>query len=146
MVNKTILRPKGLWDPNNAGFDHPQPFSQGLSAPSGRMVWVAGQVALDEAGTVHGVGDAGLQTELALQNVARVLEAGDATLNDVVKLTVYLTDMTDLPAVQAVRARYFPEDPPVSSTIGISSLVNPELVVEIDAVAIVNVEHTAARE
>ena len=84
-----------------------------------------------------GKGDPGAQTEATLENLERVLAAGGATLADVVRLTVYLTDMTHLPDVQVVRARYFPVDPPVSSTIGITSLVNPDLLVEIDAVAII---------
>lgn len=138
MVKKNVLHPQGVWDPNAAGFEHPQPFSQGISTPPGRLVWVAGQVALDHTGAVIGPGDAAAQTEATLENLKRVLEAGGATLDDVARLTVYLTDMADLPAIQEVRARYFPSDPPVSSTIGISSLVNPELVVEIDAVAVVD--------
>ena len=137
MVDRSVLRPEGVWNPADAGFEHPQPFSQGVISAPGRMVWVAGQVALDERGEVIGKGDPGAQTEATLENLERVLAAGGATLADVMRLTVYLTDMTHLPDVQVVRARYFPVDPPVSSTIGITSLVNPDLLIEIDAVAII---------
>lgn len=138
MVDKHVLRPAGVWDPADAGFDHPQPFSQGIVCDSGRMVFAAGQVALDESGAVIGVGDPATQTEAALENLQRVLHEGGATMSDVVRLTVFLTDMADLPAVQEVRARYFPVDPPASSTIEISALVVPELLVEIDAIAVVD--------
>ena len=105
-----------------------------------RVGWffVAGQVALDPEGNVIGVGDPAAQTEATLDNLVTVLTEGGATLDDVVRLTVFLTDIAHLPAVQEVRARYFPNDPPVSSTIEISGLVNPELVVEIDAIAVVD--------
>ncbi|MFT7475994.1 MAG: reactive intermediate/imine deaminase [Verrucomicrobiales bacterium] len=135
---KRVLRPAGVWDPSAAGFDHPQPFSQGIVRDAGRMVFVAGQVALDPEGAVIGVGDPAAQTAATLDNLVTVLAEGGATLDDVVRLTVFLTDMDHLPAVQEVRARYFPNDPPVSSTIQISGLVNPELVVEIDAIAVID--------
>lgn len=138
MVAKHVLRPAGVWDPANAGFDHPQPFSQGIACDAGRMVFAAGQVALGENGAVIGGGDPAAQTEAALENLQRVLNEGGATLGDVMRLTVFLTDMADLPAVQEVRARYFPVDPPASSTIEISALVVPELLVEIDAIAVVD--------
>lgn len=135
---KKVLKPAAVWDPNRAGFGHPQPFSQGILAPSGRMVWVAGQVALDEGGNVVGVGDAARQTELALENMKAVLAEAGATLSDVVKLTVFLTDMRNFPQIQEVRSRYFATDPPASSTIGINQLVHPNLLVEIEGLAIVD--------
>lgn len=138
MPDKAVLRPVGVWDPSGAGFEHPQPFSQGIMTTAGRTVWVAGQVALDDSGAVIGAGDPAAQTEAVIHNLSRVLSAGGATLADVVRLTVYLTDMAHLPAVQAVRARYFTVDPPVSSTIGVSALVKPELLIEIDAIAVVS--------
>ncbi len=138
MVDKHVLRPAGVWDPSSAGFEHPQPFSQGIVCESGRMVFAAGQVALDPDGAVIGVGDPAAQTEATLENLQRVLNEGGATLEDVVRLTVFLTDMAYLPAVQEVRARYFPNDPPASSTIEISALVVPDLMIEIDAIAVVD--------
>ncbi|MFQ5911896.1 MAG: RidA family protein [Nitrospinota bacterium] len=143
---KRVLRPKGVWDPNRAGFKHPQPFSQGIVAPQGPMVWIAGQVALDTRGKVIGKGNARTQTRAALDNLKRVLSEAGAGLEDVVKLTVYLTDMAELPQVQEVRARYFPSDPPASSTIGVRELVNPDLLVEIEAFAILPDGGRAASE
>lgn len=143
---KRVLSPPDVWDPNRAGFEHPQPFSQGVVAPPGRMVWVAGQVALDQSGNVIGTGDAGRQTEAALDNMQKVLAEAGCTMSDVVKLTVFLTDMADLPAIQQARARYFPSQPPASSTIEISGLVNPELLVEIEALAIAPIDTEESAE
>ena len=134
---KQVLRPKKVFDPNKAGFEHPQPFSQGVISPQGRLVVVAGQVALDLKGKVIGKGNPATQTRAALENMKAVLAEAGATLEHVVKLTVFLTNMDDLPKVQEVRARYFPSDPPASSTLSISQLVNPDLLVEIEALAVV---------
>lgn len=135
---KIVLRPASVWDPNRSGFEHPQPFSQGILAPPGRMVVVAGQVALDKQGQVVGKGDAAAQTEAVLENMKAVLAEAGAHLDHVVRLTVFLTNMAaDFPKVQVVRSRYFPKDPPASTTLGISRLVNPDLLVEIDAIAVI---------
>lgn len=134
---KRVLRPAAVWDPNAAGFTHPQPFSQGIEVPAGRLVFVAGQVALDRQGEVIGVGDPARQTEAALENLKHVLAEAGATLAQVVRLTVFMTDMRHFPAIQEVRARYFPEDPPASTTLAVTALVNPALLVEIDAIAVV---------
>ena len=86
---KQLLAPAGLRKP--AG-----PFSAGISTPSGRMVFVAGQVAVDGNGNTVGVGDLGAQTRQVLQNIGQVLAAGGATFDDVVKVTVFVTDLEHL--------------------------------------------------
>jgi reactive intermediate/imine deaminase len=138
MVEKVVLRSEKVWDPSGAGFDHPQPFSQGIRVPAkGHLLFIAGQVALDPGGNVVGVGDARTQTRQALENLKTMVEAGGGTLDDVVRLTVFVTDMRLFPEIQEVRAEYFPDSPPASSSIEISGLVHPDLLVEIDAIAVV---------
>ena len=134
---KRVLRPDAVWDPNAAGFAHAQPFSQGIETSAGRLVFVAGQVALDIDGNVIGIDDPAKQTEAALENMKLVLAEAGATLDDVLKLTVFMTQMRHFPAIQEVRARYFPKNPPASTTLAITALVNPDLLVEIDAIAVV---------
>ena len=94
------------------------PFAHGYSqvvAASGRLVVVSGQIAFDESGAVVGVGDPALQAEQAFENVRRCLAAAGATFDDVVKLTYYVTDISYLAEVRAVRDRLFsvlnPESP-----------------------------------
>ena len=97
-------------------------------------VWTSGQVALDPA-TGDMVGsDAAAQADRALANVKAILLAAGAGLDAVVRATVYLTDMDDFSAVNAVYARYFPADYPARACVQVSRLPLGALV-EIDAVA-----------
>lgn len=82
------------------------------------------------------VGDVRAQARQSLENLKAMLEAGGATLSDVVKLTVFVTDMRQFAEVQEVRAEYWPADPPASTSVEVSRLVRDELMVEIDAIAV----------
>ena len=107
-------------------------YSQGLRA--GDFVFVAGQGPVDpETGQI--VGDTiEEQTERVLENVKAVLEAGGATMGDVVKATVHLSDLTLFPRYNEVYARYFPDPKPARTTVG-SALLG--IMVEIDVIAYV---------
>ncbi|MDQ3318481.1 MAG: RidA family protein, partial [Actinomycetota bacterium] len=112
-------------------------FSAGVEAPAGRTVYVSGQVAMDAEGDVVGEGDAKAQTEKVLQNVATVLEEAGGSLDDVVKVTVFITDMGMYDEVHEVRRRYFGEPYPASSMVEVSALIDPRLLVEVEAVAVI---------
>jgi 2-iminobutanoate/2-iminopropanoate deaminase len=140
MTQRKIINPETTWNPQKAGFSFPQPFSQGLTVNTEggtTFVFAAGQVALDCDGNVVGVNDPALQTRKTLDNMKAVLEEAGATLKDIVRLTVFLKDMSHIAEVQQVRAEYFPVDPPPSTTVEISKLVREELLIEIEATAIV---------
>jgi reactive intermediate/imine deaminase len=111
------------------------PFSQGIK--NGRFVFVAGQVAVDRDGKTVGVGDIGAQTRQALRNVGTVLREGGATFDDVVKVTVFVTDLDHLADLQAARPEFFKEPYPASTLVKVAQLINPEWLVEIEAVAMV---------
>jgi len=105
---------------------------------SGTPLFVAGQVALDASGQLVGPGDASAQVEQVFRNLRTVLEAGGGTLADVVKLNVYVTDAAFRPAVVAARQRWFAEGRyPASTYVVVSALAVPELLVEIEAVAMI---------
>lgn len=107
-------------------------------AESGRLVAISGQIAMDEAGQVVGLGDPRAQARQVFENLGRCLAAADATFDDVVKLTYYLTDMSHLPAVRTVRDEYVdPTRPPASSAIQVSALFQPEFLLEVDAFAVI---------
>lgn len=115
----------------------------GLSAPiapyswatrTGSLVFVAGNAALDNQGKVVGDGDIRQQTEKSLENIRITLEAAGATLNDVVKTTVFLTDVANYTGMNEVYRRYFPTEPPARSTV-LAGLVVTGLLVEIEAIA-----------
>jgi len=112
------------------------PYSQAIETTAGRMLFCSGQIPLDPAsGEVVGAGDVRAQTDRVLRNLTAVLAAGGATLGDVVKTTIYLTDLQDFGAVNEVYSRYFAESPPARATVGVAALPRG-VQVEIDAIAI----------
>jgi enamine deaminase RidA (YjgF/YER057c/UK114 family) len=103
----------------------------------GRWVATAGQVALDEAGQLVGAGDLEAQARQVFANLDRALAAAGASFADVVKLNYYLTDITLLPAVRAVRDEYVDTArPPASTAVQVVALAMPDLMIEIEAWAI----------
>jgi len=108
------------------------PYSQAIAA--GDHVFCSGQIALDPAG---GPIPAGIeaQTERVLRNLAAVLAAAGCSFADVVKTTVFLTDLGEFPAMNAVYERHFPAPHPARSTVEVSALPRGG-VVEIDAIAL----------
>lgn len=108
------------------------PYSQAIRA--GGLLFCSGQIPLDPATGKMVDGGIQAQTERVLLNLEAVLAAGGATLASVVKTTVYMTDLADFPAMNAVYGRFFPQDPPARATIQAAKLPAGALV-EIDAVA-----------
>ena len=113
-------------------------FSAGVEAPSGRTVYVSGQVAMDAEGNVVGEGDAKAQTEKVLENVATVLEEAGGSFDDIVKVTVFITDMAFYDEIHEVRRRHFGEPYPASSMVEVSALIDQRLLVEVEAVAVIS--------
>ncbi len=109
-------------------------FSQAIQI--GNAVYVSGQVALDAEGNVVGKGDMKAQTRQALENVKTVLQAAGASMSDVVKITAFLTDISRLMETHEVRAEYFPDPVPASTAVEIKALAFPDLLIEIEAVAV----------
>lgn len=110
------------------------PYSQAVIA--GDMVFSAGSIALDAAtGAMVGDGDVAAETRKALQNLGAVLEAAGASLGTVVKTTVFLADMNDFAAMNAVYAEFFSEPFPARSAVQAAALPKGARV-EIEAVAL----------
>ncbi len=108
--------------------------SQGFRV--GDLLFVSGQAAIDETGAVVGAGDFDLQAEQTFRNLGRVLEAGGSSLADVVKVTIFLTDMTNFPKVVELRGRWFSPPWPADTIVEVSALALPELEIEIEAIAV----------
>jgi enamine deaminase RidA (YjgF/YER057c/UK114 family) len=102
---------------------------------AGNLLFLAGQVSLDANGDLVGEGDVRAQTRQTILNIQALCEAAGATLDDIVKLTVYLVNVDDLPAVREIRGEFFkgPEFP-ASTLIGSIVLARPEFLIEIEAV------------
>ncbi len=112
-------------------------YSSGVEAPTGRTIYVSGQVALDAEGNVVGEGDVKAQTEAVLEHVKTVVEEAGGGMEDIVKVTVFITDMGLYDEIHEVRRRYFEEPFPASSMVEVSALIDPRLLIEIEAVAVV---------
>ncbi len=113
------------------------PYAQGRTGPlSGRWIVSSGQVGLDPGSGQLVPGGVQAETERALRNLEAVLSAGNASLKDVVKTTVFLADMADFAAMNEVYARFFPELKPARSTVAVRGLPK-EARVEIEVWAIV---------
>ena len=108
------------------------------AAATGRIIAVAGQVAMDENGGLVGAGDPMAQAEQVFENLRRVLEAAGATFADVIKFGVFVTDIGILPVVREVRDRHVGTTPPASTAVQVGALFQPGYVVEIDALAVID--------
>ncbi|MCB0063635.1 MAG: RidA family protein, partial [Caldilineaceae bacterium] len=106
---------------------------------AGRPIFISGQVAIDFDGNLVGAGDLGAQTEQVFRNLQSALAAVDATFDDVVKFTFFLLDMHQMPVVREVRNRYINIDnPPASTAVEVRRLYRDDVLIEIEAVAVVS--------
>lgn len=103
----------------------------------GRTVYIAGQVSRDTAGNLVGVGDFKAQTRQVLDNLSLALAAAGATLDNLVKVTTYVTDMSQIGALREIRAEYFGPNPPANTLVQVVRLAQPELLIEIEGIAVV---------
>ena len=114
-------------------------YSQAWTVTGAKLIFVAGQVSVDMGGNTVGAGDIVLQTRTALENVKRVLEGARASLRDVIKLNIYVTNMAEYrERTREIRRKYLPPDFPASTLVEIKSLAHPEYMVEIEAIAAVD--------
>jgi len=116
-------------------------YSHGMVAPSGEIVVVAGQVGMDAAGRLVGPGDVVAQTKQAYANIEKVLRAAGSRMSEVVRFQTFLTHATDIDGFMRARRevfpRYYPDGVyPPNTILVVSRLVQPELLVEIEAMAV----------
>ena len=112
----------------------PYRLSQGFRV--GDILFISGQTAIDETGELVGIGDFDAQAEQTFRNLARVLEAGGSSLKDVVKVTIFLTDMTKFPKIVELRGTWFTPPYPADTIVQVQSLYRPEVEIEIEAIAV----------
>lgn len=108
-------------------------YSHGI-VTSGRLLFVAGQVALDEEGNLVGGEDAAAQARQVLTNLSRIVEEAGGQMKNVARTTLYLTRLEDRGPVGEVRMEFFPSPAPANTLLVVSSLAAPEYLVEIDAI------------
>ena len=127
-MEHTHLEPDGLAAP-------PEPYSHAIRC--GDTLYIAGQVAFDEQNRVVGAGDPRAQAEQVWRNIGLAVEAAGGTVADVVKITIFLKDVRHVPAEISVRERLFePGRFPVCTLVQVANLGLPDLLMEVDAVAV----------
>ncbi len=112
-------------------------FSTAIEAPAGRTIYVSGLTSRNKEGDIVGKEDIQVQTETILQNIQTILEEAGATMADIVKLTVFIRDMELFDEIHDIRRAYFEEPYPASSMVEVPMLADPDLLIEIEAVAVV---------
>jgi enamine deaminase RidA (YjgF/YER057c/UK114 family) len=116
----------------------PAGYSQVVEVRGGRTLYISGQIALDASGNVVGSGDFTAQVKQVFANLKTRLDEAGAAFNDVVKLNFYLVDASSLQIVRDVRDTYVNrKNPPASTLVVVKQLVRPDLLVEVDAIAVV---------
>jgi len=113
-------------------------YSQAVAIRRGRIIYVAGQVALDRLGRVVGEGDMRAQVQQTFENLNAALEASGAKFENVVKLNYYFSDISQLPVVREVRDKFInTANPPASTAVEVKRLFREPLLIEVEAVAVV---------
>jgi enamine deaminase RidA (YjgF/YER057c/UK114 family) len=113
-------------------------YSHGVTVSGGHTTWTAGQVAFDTDGNIVGVGDIVAQTRRVFENLSAVLTEAGAAWSDVVKLNYFVTDVSRLQEIREVRNEFLdPDRLPASTLVQVSALAVPELLIEVEAVVVV---------
>jgi enamine deaminase RidA (YjgF/YER057c/UK114 family) len=110
-------------------------YSHVVSVEPKRLIFIAGQLARDRDGRIVGVGDMRAQLRQALENLKLAVEAAGASLKDLVRTNTYVTDIEEYFKHVDVRMEYYSHAMPTSTTVEVRRLAQPELMVEIDAIA-----------
>jgi enamine deaminase RidA (YjgF/YER057c/UK114 family) len=124
---------------NPDGVSQPTGYTHVVVGDGRRVVFVSGQIAVDGQGQLVGEGDLARQAEQVFENLKTCLASVGATFADVVKLTTYVVDFKpeDRATITALRQRYLPQDaPPASTLVGVQALARPDLLIEIEAIAV----------
>ena len=125
---KDCVNPKGVGKPLGL-------YSHAVSVSCERMLFISGQTSVDGKGQVTGKGDAKIQAEQVFKNLEKILKSQGASWDDMLKTTIYLTDIRHMNVVQEVRAKYIKRGYPASTLLVVSGLARPEFLVEVEAVA-----------
>src|SRR5947209_6848741 len=115
----------------------PTGYTHVVNVHRGRTVYIAGQVSLDKSGNVVGKGDFSAQATQVFENLKAALAAAGATFDNLVKVTTFVTDMSQMAVLRAIRSRYYGKNAPASTLVQIVKLAHEDLMIEIEAIAVV---------
>ena len=113
-----------------------EPFRLAQGYRVGDLLFISGQAAIDGEGRIVGPGDFDKQAEQTFENLDRALRAGGSSLRNVVKVTIFLTDMSHFSKIVDLRGKHFSPPYPADTIVEVSSLYSKDAMIEIEAVAI----------
>lgn len=128
-MKKEIIGPENLCKPLGI-------YSHAVKIEANQLLFISGITSRDKDGNVVGKGDIKFQTRQILENMKIVLEHASATFDHIVKVTVFVTDMSHFREIHEVRAEYFKSDYPASTLVQVSRLASEDHLIEIDAIAV----------
>ena len=117
--------------------DPMEPFRLSQGFRVGDLVFLSGHAAIAPNGELVGIDDFDAQAEQTFRNLEATLAAAGSSLAQIIKVTIYLTDMANFPKVMELRERWFTQPWPADTIVEVSSLALPELMIEIEAIAVV---------
>ena len=112
-------------------------FSSAAWQPEGRVLHVSGHVSQDVDGRTVGKGEIAVQTRQVLTNIRAVLNSVGGTMDDIAKVTVFVIDVADIDEIHQVRAEFFHQPYPASTLVQVAQLIDPDWLIEIEAVAVI---------
>lgn len=115
-----------------------EPYKIALGYRVGDVVILSGQAAISREGEVIGVGDFDAQAEATFRNVAHVLELAGSSMKNIINVNIYLTDMANFPKILELREKWFTPPYPADTIVEVKSLALPDLMIEIQAIAVVD--------
>lgn len=113
-----------------------EPFRLAQGYRAGDLLFISGQAAIDSGGKIVGIGDFDAQAKQAFENLDRVLRAGGSSLKNVIKVTIFLTDMGYFGRIVELRGQWFTVPYPADTIVEVRSLYSPDAMIEIEAVAV----------
>jgi 2-iminobutanoate/2-iminopropanoate deaminase len=129
-VQRTHLHPRGIARPGGV-------WTPVVTAKPGRLVFLSGFTARNEEGDVVGPGDIRAQTRRVCELLQIAVRAAGGELSDIVRVDVYVLDITQFKAIHDVRREFFPKDPPASTMVEVKRLVDERLLIEMNAIAVI---------
>jgi len=129
-LEKRILQPKAVPKPISS-------YSQGVKVKGGHFLFLSGQVPVDAGGNLVGKGDIRAQTRQVFENLKALLEEGEGSLENVVKLTIFLRNIEDYKAFAEIRSQYLRKEFPASTLVAVKDLVSKDWLVEVEAIAVI---------
>jgi len=119
----------------------PDPFEPYLIAQGyrvGDMIFLSGQASIDDGGNIVGADDFAAQVDQVFTNIDKILTSAGSSVAQIFKVTVYVTDMARFPDIIEMRRRYFKPPYPADTIVEVASLALPELMIEVDVIALAN--------